>query len=160
MKMKQLLTLGVALGAFFTVQASPPGSGSENPDKTGLHAGVNGIGFTGFNNTSSGAIIYTVPAGKRLVIENVSAMCTTSPTEKVYRANVYFNNAGGGVSHHLIPTYTGPDGNPNFHINLVNWTGRLYADAGAVQFGAFKNGTASGNYACYVAISGYLVTVP
>jgi hypothetical protein len=49
---------------------------------------------------------------------------------------------------------------PNFHTNLINWSGRLYADAGPVQFGAFRNGTAAGPYACYVAISGYLVTVP
>jgi hypothetical protein len=161
MKLRQSLALGVALGALFTTEAAPPPSGaSESPDKTGLHAGVNGIGFTGFNNTASGAIVYTVPAGKRLIIESVSAFCATAPTEKVYRANVYFNNPGGGVSHHLIPTYMGPDANPNFHANLMNWTGRLYADAGAVQFGAFKSGNLSGSYGCYVAISGYLITIP
>jgi hypothetical protein len=161
MKLTQLLALSVALGALFTIQAGPGGAGSsESPDQTGVHAGVNGIGFTGFGGASSGATVYTVPAGKRLVIENVSAYCTTSPTEKVYRGSVYFNNGGGSVSHHLIPTYTGPDANPNFHTNLINWSGRLYADAGSVQFGAFRNGTAAGSYACYVAISGYLITVP
>ena len=160
MKLTQLFALSLALGALFTTQAAAPGSSSESPDKTGVHAGVNALGFTGFNGAASGGIIYTVPAGKRLIIENLSAWCSTAPTEKVYRANVHFNNGGGAVSHHLIPTYTGPDANPNFHGNLVSWSGRLYADAGAVQFGAFRNGTASGSYACYVAISGYLITVP
>ena len=161
MKLAQLLALSVALGALFTIQAGPGGAGSsESPDQTGVHAGVNGISFTGFGGASSGGTVYTVPAGKRLIIENVSAFCTTAPNEKVYRANVSFSNGGGNVTHHLIPTYTGPDANPSFHTNLVNWSGRLYADAGAVQFGAFRNGTAAGPYGCYVAISGYLVTVP
>ena len=159
MKLKQILTLGVAVGALSTMRAAPPGGTSETADKAGVHAGLNS-GFVGFNGVSSGGIIYTVPAGKRLVIENASAMCATSPTEKVYRSHLYFTNGGNGLSHHMIPTYTGPDANPNFHINLINWSGRLYADAGPVQFGALKNGTQGGNYTCYFAISGYLVTVP
>jgi hypothetical protein len=117
-------------------------------------------GFTGFNGASSGGIIYTVPAGRRLVIENVSAMCAAPPTEKVYRAYVHATNGGGSVSHHLTPAYMGPDANPNFHINIVNWSGRLYADAGAVQVGALKSGNSTGSYTCYYTISGYLITVP
>jgi hypothetical protein len=141
------------------MQAMPPGGASETEDKAGIHAGFVSS-FSGFNGASSGGIIYTVPAGKRLVIENASAMCATSPTEKVYRSYLYFTNGGSGLSHHMMPTYKGPDANPNFHINLINWSGRLYADAGAVQFGAFKSGTQAGSYTCHYAISGYLVTVP
>jgi hypothetical protein len=65
--------------------AAPAGGTSENPDQTGVHAATNSA-FTGFNGALSGGIIYTVPAGKRLVAENITAFCSTPSTEKVYRA--------------------------------------------------------------------------
>jgi hypothetical protein len=160
MKLTKFVALCIALSAFFSIQAGPPGGGSaETPDKTGLQASLN-TGFTGLNGIASGGIIYTVPDGKRLIIENVSAMCAISPTEKVYRAYVYTNNTSGAMSHHLIPVFTGTDGNPNFGIHLINWSGRLYADAGPVQVGALKSGTLMSNYTCYYTISGYLISVP
>src|SRR5687768_7721092 len=98
-------------GAAFTMQsAAPSGGTTENSDKAGVHAAFNSA-FTGFNGVSSGGIIYTVPPGKRLVAENITAFCSTPSTEKVYRAYVHMTNGGGSVSHHLTPTYMGPDAN-------------------------------------------------
>ena len=159
MKIAKASLLGLALSVLSIVQAAPPSGGGESPDKTGIHAGAS-FGFSGFNGQGSGGIIYTVPAGKRLVIETATALCAVAPTEKVYRAYIYSTAGGAGVSHHLIPVAEGTDGSPNFGVHLVNWSGRLYADAGPVQMGAFRNGTTSGSYTCYYTLSGYLVTVP
>lgn len=159
MKFRQIFAMGAILGAFSIVQAGPGGGTAESPDKTGMHAGV-ASGFTGFGGVASGAVIYTVPAGKRLVIESVTAMCGVPTTEKLYRAYVGFTNGGATLSHHLIPVDQGLDANPNFRVSLVNWSGRLYAEAGVVQVGAFKTGTLSGSYTCHYSLSGYLITVP
>ena len=159
MKFTQILALTVISGAFGMIHGASPNTGSsETPDKTGMHAAL-ALGFAGFNGTSSGGTIYSVPAGKRLVIENVSTYCFTSAAEKVYRAYVYTTVGGVGVTHNLIPTYSGSD-SIGFNTNVANWSGRLYADTGSVQVGALKSGTLMSNYTCYYTISGYLISVP
>jgi hypothetical protein len=100
---------------------------------------------------------FVVPAGKRLVIEYVSAAIALEMgliVDAVVTTTV--NGIEGG--HHLIPTSMGPAwGFPLSY--LISKEIRVYADPGTkVQFSITDNLT--GNGGAWGTISGYLITIP
>lgn len=146
--------LSLAIGAIFAGSAAR----AADPDKTGMHAALPGVAFVAATNSAAGTV-YTVPAGKRLVIENASANCGVASPEQVKYSYLYFNNQGTNAAHALVPVKTGDA--LSLSTFVISWSGRLYADAGPIQFGAVKNGQVfAPGYACYFSISGYLVQAP
>jgi hypothetical protein len=103
-------------------------------------------------NQSAGAKLYTVPDGKRAVIEYVSATCSDM---KRVAAAVLQTSAAGVTAPHLIAMQ--PSGGGTFtgaqHL-------RAYADQGTYVWMMARN-YESGTYTCFDgAISGYLVDAP
>ena len=148
MKLRTVIATCIALAASVGVGAAQ--------DKTGIHSAIS-VQFNA-SNVAAGTV-YTVPAGKRLVIENASGNCGVASPEKVRHSYLYFGNSGVNVAHAMVPVQTS-DAN-SLSTFIISWSGRLYADAGPIQMGASKNGSVvAPAYACYLAISGYLISVP
>jgi hypothetical protein len=98
---------------------------------------------------------FTVPAGKRLVIEYVSAN-TILPTSQSFTLGVFT-----GFFHIFAPTYIGPVSQPNRNLLVVSQQTRLYINPGReVFFQACLDGeNFSGTYLLALTISGYFVDV-
>ena len=100
--------------------------------------------------------LVTVPQGKRLVIEYISALGVV-PTGQRVRVNIRIITSGRFGTHALplIPqgSFSGFD---NFSASLPV---RLYADPGTLVSGEASRDAGTGNGSLTLSISGYLVTV-
>ena len=113
-------------------------------------------------------LTYTVPAGKRLVLEYASMNACTLPETAAYMTVT--TNVGGSFVSHSLPAAppAGSPGTTNFACNLpaassilaVGQQLHLYADAGTIVFVEMLRNTTSGTTAVTAAISGHLVDVP
>jgi hypothetical protein len=167
------------LGAASHVQAAPPTSKvvvdntAANPvpvrpvAEEPLQASVNG-NFTGpargFN-----FLIYTVPAGKRLVVEHFSSEVGVAATTTVNRLSVGVapNPSSPGAvrfSHYVPPSYSSPCGTcvPGQSEVITSTPIRLYVEGGE---GLVVNISFSGDVADprafgFFSVSGYLIDVP
>jgi hypothetical protein len=98
---------------------------------------------------------FEVPAGKRLVLEQVSGV-STPPFGQTIRYFSLRTTVAGEFAFHTIPvTFNG----------FVDWVGcqqvRLYADPGTlVKLSAPRAGGSAGAFQTVATISGYFVTVP
>jgi hypothetical protein len=100
---------------------------------------------------------FTVPAGKRLVIEFVSA---TVALERGLLVDAVVTTTVNGIEgkHHFIPTMVGAAWGFQYSY-LISMETRLYADPGTkVEFALTDNYT--GNGGSWGTISGYLVNLP
>jgi hypothetical protein len=97
-----------------------------------------------------GGSAFTVPAGQRLVVEQMSAFCQTSPNGSIPFVEFAVTEAGTQVTVPLVLT-------SNQNNELVTQAVRYYADPGSTI-----SGSASGpNGAfCEYSAHGYLVTYP
>jgi hypothetical protein len=101
--------------------------------------------------------IYTVPAGKRLVIEQLS-FADESGTEGAVAAWSIDTMVGGGLQHHRFPVTAPTVTINNVHIGQAVHLVRLYADAGTSVTGAAAQNPPGGNFT--FVMSGHLVNVP
>lgn len=94
----------------------------------------------------------TVPAGKRLVIEQIAGQCFPGTTTLAVGLTVTVNSTT--VTHLFgitFPVGTGITG-------YTNHTTRLYADGGTSVVGAHNSLPPTANVSCDIAFSGYLFT--
>jgi hypothetical protein len=100
-----------------------------------------------------------VPAGKRLVIEHVSAVFRVGPGNHITQLQIIAQPQSFDVPHFLIPIFTGNDSNGASKFSASQPI-KVYAAPGtAVSVWAFKS---SGlvDTSCTFAISGHLVSLP
>jgi hypothetical protein len=114
--------------------------------------------------TGGGGTVYTVPAGKRLVLETASVSAELPTTQRA-NANLLINLAGAtgrtgpGIGVFMIPMALQLD-NGTVALSAGTVGSHTYADAGTtvdVSVGR-SDGTGSGTYT--VAVAGYLVNTP
>ncbi len=113
------------------------------------------------------ANIYTVPAGKRLVIEYASMAACMLPGQTV-QSSVATNLGGAYVTHFLnTPQPTAGPGSSAIGCNVapssltaVGQQLRLYADAGTAVLAGADRTSNLGSSSFEFTISGYLVDVP
>jgi hypothetical protein len=101
---------------------------------------------------------FTVPAGQRLVLQQLESVCATPRGNNVYSANIVFSEAGFGGFHPFALISEGDAaGVVEYGQNQqVNY----YLDPGSpINFRATTTDT-SGSTNCYFAVSGYLVSYP
>ena len=143
--------------------ASPvPMRDVDNPARQPFQAQVRG-GFADGASSTGDITIATVPAGKRLVIEHVSAFGTMLPTQKVI-------NGGSNVPWHdpfstIVLQYqwhsqgSNADGSRDYFV--VSEALRVYANPGAISCFAERNSVAGANPdSVTFTISGYFVDCP
>jgi hypothetical protein len=99
--------------------------------------------------------IATVPAGKRLVIEYVSAKVTIPGGHKLRALNVFTNLNGDFAYHFLAPTPTGV-----FNEYVAAQQLRLYADPNTQVNICASRDNGDGIAPVQATISGYLVDLP
>lgn len=97
-----------------------------------------------------GGPAYTVPAGQRLVVEQMSAFCQTSPNGSIPLVEFGITEAGTTIGVPLVLTSKQND-------ELVTQAVRYYADPGSTITGSAAG--PSGSF-CNYSVSGYLVTYP
>ena len=105
---------------------------------------------------------FTVPSGKRLVIEFVSFSMTWPGGQVTTRAFINVCNASGNscpASSYLPASFQATEfGGSEFFV--ASSPTRLYADPGTVVSAAVRRNVTAGEGLATVAISGYLVDVP
>lgn len=113
---------------------------------------VDGLGFA-----ESGG--FTVPAGKRLVIEHLSALARMPESQGP--AEVAFSTTVNGVSaSHILLLIEQSSGGATAHTFVANHAVQIYADPGTtVRFG-FLRSSVAGSAIFFATLSGYLVTFP
>ena len=98
---------------------------------------------------------YQVPAGRRLVIEQVSGDCASDATEPGRHGRVSIEARTNGVdASHLITLDSRPD-LPAGEIPLT--LTRIYGDAGSIVTLGLTQVPAFGNRSCRIVFSGQLV---
>jgi hypothetical protein len=105
---------------------------------------------------------FTVPSGKRLVIEFVSFSMTWPAGQVTTRAFINVCNASGNscpASFYLPASFQATEfGGSEFFV--ASSPTRLYADPGTVVSAAVRRNVTAGTGLATVAVSGYLVDVP
>lgn len=108
---------------------------------------------------SGSAVIYAVPAGKRLVIEHVSFDCNMPIGQFIRALNIMAEPSQGAPRRHsLVPVHLG-DSPPQSFFSATTPM-KLYGHSGTeVSALAFRN-DGSGFTVCSMSISGFLVDLP
>ncbi len=113
------------------------------------------------NGFGCGTDVYTVPSGKRLVIEYVSMIIGSVTQPDTVAPRIRTELGGNFVEHELGVTseITNVGGFANI---VIGQNVKLYADPGTVVRGSFRRekGISQFGYDLSVKISGYLETVP
>lgn len=105
--------------------------------------------------------LFTVPAGKRLVIEFATASITTAPGTKMW-VRIQTRVNGSTNEHSLLPELQGPFAASGSDFLLAAQSMKIYADPNT-QVVAVVNvlgGTANANTGAAVVMSGHLIDVP
>ncbi len=101
--------------------------------------------------------IYTVPAGKRLVIETVSGRASVHSGTRI-RGTLLTRSGGNTMATQLVFESQGADGTETRYV--FTHSVRLYADAGTnVDFNFIRNSSESQGSKSY-SFSGYLIDKP
>lgn len=132
---------------------------TRNANEPGSHPFV--VSGTDANNTGSVALIqFTVPAGKRLVIESVTVKAAVPAGQTVYTALVSTLDSAAMVANDqylaLTPQGTDLGGDNQFAGTHPIHT---YSDSGLLQVSLARNNS-TGTWNAYASISGYLVDMP
>ena len=117
-----------------------------------------------------GGTIYTVPAGKRLVVEYASMSVCSLPGQSA-QLSISTTIGGAAVEHFvsIAPPAAGPGSNSigcnplvstGSSLTAVGQPVRLYADAGTLVGANADRTSNTGNATFTFSISGYLVDVP
>jgi len=102
---------------------------------------------------------FTVPAGQRLMMDEIDGGCVTPSTNTVFQSSLRFSEGGIGIEHTLIltPTGFGVTGNALYSINQ---TVRYVADSGSsFEFLTLTNDT-TGFTSCAFTLTGHLISFP
>lgn len=99
---------------------------------------------------------FTVPEGKRLVIESFSIEAGLPAGQTMILASVQARANGSFFVHHLGPTYHGQTSN-NSSIFLVSQERRLYADGGTEVALTWVRNPRSGSGITNASLVGYLI---
>jgi hypothetical protein len=114
------------------------------------------VGVVGDLSAGTTGTIYTVPTGKRLVIEHISARCNVNSGGHFTEVLFVTQLQSGIARHHLIPVFTTKFG--VLDVFVVSQTIRAYAAPGSDVLGFAQTDGAPG--VCDVGLSGHLVTLP
>jgi hypothetical protein len=102
--------------------------------------------------------VWTVPAGKRYVIEEFGAECTLDPGSALTDVDVIAFNTMTITGQAFAQPFRSFV-NVNFSDWVASGTTRLYVDPGAnIKFFAGSNGTAP--HQCFLTVSGYAINLP
>ncbi|HTO69734.1 MAG TPA: hypothetical protein VMR31_07720 [Myxococcota bacterium] len=103
---------------------------------------------------------YTVPAGKRLVIEHVSAIGNVASPEQVFTITVYADS--GSVYTYLpVTNLSAQEDAPTRHDVVASQPLTMYVDPGdSVDIEISSDGGANGVLSMSVSVTGYLVNLP
>ena len=103
-----------------------------------------------------------IPAGQQFVIETISILASSDPSNFVLENSVEITTAGPTTSFSLNPIFDDGVGQPTEARYLGVQSLRLYADPGStIQcIGATKGTNPSGQLFLDCTISGYFVTLP
>lgn len=101
---------------------------------------------------------FTVPAGKRAVVENVDGYCIVPPGQSVSLLTLTLSGNGSFVSHHVAVPFVAKAGTQD--VFGVDHTVRYYADPGASFQLSGATTDASGSNFCLFHLTGRLVPVP
>lgn len=151
-------------GEFATLVEKIPSMFVTNDDAHGVPVrDVNGHNaFAFFENDSfddgddAHAARFTVPEGKRLVIESLSIEATLPAGQTMILASVQARANGSFFAHHMGPTYHGQTSN-NLSMFVVSQERRLYADGGGeVALSWVRNARAGGGIT-NASLVGYLI---
>lgn len=106
---------------------------------------------------------YTVPPGKRAVVENVTGFCGAPKGVSIAQLSItvypsdYIPADVPGMPQYFPVQLTGNPGGDSFNFFTVNVTTRFYADPGDILvLGGFSSDTAGQTY-CTLGINGRLV---
>ena len=157
------LSLLLLLGTvnLFTGQAkaqfSSPIHDVDNAARQPVQFGAEVI-FTDTDFSASFSGTFTVPAGKRLVIESVDGQISV-PTGEQFLAKI-FTTASGVASGHALP-FTSKVNFGSFDVYATAVSTRFYADPGTKVFYLVdRNSGAGGSGPTEIEFSGYLVNLP
>jgi hypothetical protein len=115
--------------------------------------------FTLAGNGTQGAALYEVPAGKRLILEHVSALAIAPSTSDIQLPRILVTG-GPGLQNHFL-AWTQQPANPAFKAYSLSQPIRMYISAGSTVSIQCGFNAASGEQGNAVgAISGYLVNMP
>ena len=108
-----------------------------------------------FDQNFSQSLLTTVPAGKRLVIEQVTALCILNQGDRPHIITLKID----AFDHYLLSSFTGTTG---FDFYVVSQNVKFHAPSGAnVYLRVNRTGTGSGgSNSCSGNLSGYLVDQP
>ena len=109
--------------------------------------------LSAFSNTVS------VPAGKRLVIEHVSALARLQESQSPAEVGFSTTVDGTFAAHHLLLVKQSTGGS-TAHTFVTNHAVQIYADPGTtIRLSVLRN-TGTGSGAVFATLSGYLVDFP
>jgi hypothetical protein len=111
-------------------------------------------------STNTSATIYTVPTGKRLVIEHVSATCILPPAQGIAVFEILAKPTADslGVGLRLVPVFVGDFSSVS--IFSASTPMKLYGHSGTLVTVTATRGGTSGEASCAFNISGFLVSLP
>lgn len=137
-----------------------PNKDVDNPDRAAVvdlycvAPGLAGYTYVECDTTSS----FTVPAGQRLILEQLDAQCTTPEGNALFGANMNFAEAGTGYPHPFAL------GSPATHSGLTTYVQnhqfRYYVDAGSPIYFQTNTTDTSGGTNCAFQVVGHLVSYP
>lgn len=122
----------------------------------------NGFSFWSVNSQTTG-VSFTVPAGKRLVIEQVSAQANVTSIAPTKQVTLYVSATAGGTvaAYYFTGTDVGEFAGTGRDWVVASSQTRSYADAGTtVSITAFRSYTDNYSDTINFYLSGYLVNVP
>lgn len=153
--------VAILCAASLPAQYSQPVRDVENPARTPVTFSRSGL--FALDTSYLHLAVYTIPAGKRLVMEHIGIVCTMDADDNVSLAEVHVWRAsaiGGGTSE-PVPILVQKQGTT--HDGKVNWVAsqpvRLYADAGGgdTEIHVFHSKLTS-RPSCSAVISGHTIT--
>ena len=104
------------------------------------------------------ASFYTVPAGKRLVVEYVAAFVDVPPGQRASSITVASHVHGSYAQFYVPLAATGPyNVSDRFGVGQVT---KIYADPGTSLDYGFDRSAGAGSATAFISMSGHLVNVP
>lgn len=153
------LTLTLLFGALAFAQTwSQPVREVERPAKSAVQTQATATWSTLDSPVS--ALLYTVPAGKRLVIETVTTACATPATDSLLRVLLRLSLNGNQSLQYLSFNYRGTSTN-GAKIYESSQSIRFYADSGTqVRGEAYRDSPLTVPQGCTFTFAGYLESIP
>jgi hypothetical protein len=116
------------------------------------------VGAVQCQNGGDSLYVYSVPSGKRLVIESMEVMALSSLAQGVVSQIGTWSIGQDRITWHSMHAPPAPWGN-NLYVNLAYREGRWHADPGTnVHFNVWRS-PAFGSLQVFLRVSGYLLTL-